>query len=494
MMKWKRHLTREANILSKYCIMQGIARGPQFIFSDWTGIHNQFWTWKSGETGIHFLSEEMQQYSDFVEQAVLQNPGLVSRYRNQCKKICDEVVEHIRALSQQVTSDIDSETLNALFLTYCGEYERLGETIIMTTENIEERITATLADKSLLSTVTATPELSFDAQEELQRLYLVDYGVQNYRELFNSQTPEQIKAMLPKYSGLQTRLEQHVQNFGWIPLNYEKDIWDLDFFIRLIQSYIQDTFDYHSRMKELENYTAYIEDKKSPLLVQLDSQTRIRADLLEARSFVRLYRANVFSLAFYVAFPLLKEMARRLYLPFSVIKYYTPPEISRALVQYQELEASLGQKRRQAFAMLIEHDSYSQYEGDEALGILQREYPEEKIVATAEIKGSCAYPGIVRGTVVVIFDAREMDKVKTGDILVCNATNPNLIIAMRKVGAIVTEEGGITSHAAIVSREMKKPCVIGTKIATKILKDGDLVEVNANSGIVRILEKGKTVN
>jgi pyruvate, water dikinase len=60
---------------------------------------------------------------------------------------------------------------------------------------------------------------------------------------------------------------------------------------------------------------------------------------------------------------------------------------------------------------------------------------------------------------------------------------------MKKASAIITDEGGITSHAAIVSREMKKPCVIGTKIATKILKDGDLVEVDADRGIVNILKK-----
>jgi pyruvate,water dikinase len=60
---------------------------------------------------------------------------------------------------------------------------------------------------------------------------------------------------------------------------------------------------------------------------------------------------------------------------------------------------------------------------------------------------------------------------------------------MKKAGAIVTDEGGLTCHAAIVSRELRVPCVIGTKIATKVLKDGDLVEVDADRGIVKILGK-----
>ena len=61
--------------------------------------------------------------------------------------------------------------------------------------------------------------------------------------------------------------------------------------------------------------------------------------------------------------------------------------------------------------------------------------------------------------------------------------------AIKKAGAIVTDEGGIVSHAAITAREMKKPCIIGTKIATQVLHDGDLVEVDAEKGIVRIIEK-----
>jgi len=68
-------------------------------------------------------------------------------------------------------------------------------------------------------------------------------------------------------------------------------------------------------------------------------------------------------------------------------------------------------------------------------------------------------------------------------------TRPEHIVAMKKAKAIVTNEGGITCHAAIVSRELGIPCIIGTKIATKVLKDGDLVEVDAGQGIVKILDR-----
>ncbi len=70
-------------------------------------------------------------------------------------------------------------------------------------------------------------------------------------------------------------------------------------------------------------------------------------------------------------------------------------------------------------------------------------------------------------------------------------TSPNFLQVLKAVNGIITDEGGITCHAAIISRELQTPCIIGTKIATKVLKDGDLVEVDAERGIVKILKKNK---
>ena len=78
-----------------------------------------------------------------------------------------------------------------------------------------------------------------------------------------------------------------------------------------------------------------------------------------------------------------------------------------------------------------------------------------------------------------------------GDILISITTHPDFITAMQKVSAFVTDEGGMMSHAVIVSRELNKPCIVGTKIATKVLRDGDLVEVDAERGIVKILKRNK---
>ncbi|MCH7492711.1 phosphoenolpyruvate synthase, partial [Patescibacteria group bacterium] len=95
--------------------------------------------------------------------------------------------------------------------------------------------------------------------------------------------------------------------------------------------------------------------------------------------------------------------------------------------------------------------------------------------------------GKASGTVKLIIRPTDMLKMKKGDILVSIATDPDIVPAMKKAAAIVTEQGGVTSHAAIVARELNIPCVIGTKIATKVLKDGDRVEVDATKGIVKKL-------
>lgn len=103
------------------------------------------------------------------------------------------------------------------------------------------------------------------------------------------------------------------------------------------------------------------------------------------------------------------------------------------------------------------------------------------------ISGQIACPGKVTGTVKIILNYTKNTAFEVGDILVAISTNPTWLPLIKKAGAIVTDEGGLTSHAAILSRELGIPCIIGTKIATKVLKDGDVVEVDANTGIIRKL-------
>jgi len=103
----------------------------------------------------------------------------------------------------------------------------------------------------------------------------------------------------------------------------------------------------------------------------------------------------------------------------------------------------------------------------------------------SEIKGQSAFGGKVKGKVRIVLDPKKTKGFKVGEILVTGATRPEFLPIMHKAAAFVTDTGGILSHAAITAREMKKPCVIGTKIATKVFKDGDIIEVDATKGLVR---------
>lgn len=108
---------------------------------------------------------------------------------------------------------------------------------------------------------------------------------------------------------------------------------------------------------------------------------------------------------------------------------------------------------------------------------------------TKILKGSTAFPGKAKGIVRIVLDPAKSSNFQDGNILVTGMTRPEYLPLMKKAAAIVTDAGGILSHAAITSRELKKPCVIGTNKATKVLKDGDVVEVDADRGIVRILSR-----
>lgn len=106
----------------------------------------------------------------------------------------------------------------------------------------------------------------------------------------------------------------------------------------------------------------------------------------------------------------------------------------------------------------------------------------EELKGEVILEGIAASPGIAAGKVRIIEDLEDLDKIKTGDVLVTKMTNPDMVVSMQKSVAIITDEGGLTAHAAIVSREMGIPAVVGTQKATSILKDGEIVTVDGFNG------------
>lgn len=131
----------------------------------------------------------------------------------------------------------------------------------------------------------------------------------------------------------------------------------------------------------------------------------------------------------------------------------------------------------------VEHDKVYIVQ-TRAITTLKEHVATVQVTGKVLAKGQPASPGVASGPVKIIMDLKELDKVEEGDVLVTPMTNPDMVVAMKKAAAIVTDLGGITSHAAIVSREMQIPCVVGTGNATKLLKDGMIVTVDATYGNV----------
>ena len=183
---------------------------------------------------------------------------------------------------------------------------------------------------------------------------------------------------------------------------------------------------------------------------------------------------------------LLSELAKRYVLSKEALLDFDSREIENLLRKDIKKEIK---KREKAFGILLT-DAIQVIDTKTALRYWNL-YAEEKVSEhTQEIKGIIASKGVthvVKGTVKIVLDPYNLKNFNEGDILVTAMTTPEFVFVMKKSLAIITDTGGLTSHAAIVSRELGIPCIVGTKIGSKVLKDGDLVEVDANKGIVRKL-------
>lgn len=189
---------------------------------------------------------------------------------------------------------------------------------------------------------------------------------------------------------------------------------------------------------------------------------------------------------------LMSEMSKRWGLGFSDLFFYTSKEI-KDLFRNKKVDAKVINLRKKGFAFISFPDKKMLLIGDDFKKFF-KEIIKNKNIAGKKIKGLAVMKGVTKARAEVILHnkrsiAKKLKLFKKGDILVTDMTNPDdAVMVSKKAGGIVTDEGGITSHAAIIAREFKIPCIVGTKIATQIIKTGDLVEINGNSGIVTILK------
>lgn len=192
----------------------------------------------------------------------------------------------------------------------------------------------------------------------------------------------------------------------------------------------------------------------------------------------------------YKSQPLLKYLARKIGVTYKELIEINYLELINLLKSNKKASPALKRKlqdRDKDSAMICIKGKIKVIQGPEVNKFFQKEIGQEKIANQNILKGQSASKGKAKGKVIIFRSVADIPKVKRGDIMVAACTVPSFVPAMEKAAAIVTEMGGLLSHAAIVSRELNIPCVVGVDNVTKILKDSDEVEVDATHGIIKKL-------
>lgn len=180
------------------------------------------------------------------------------------------------------------------------------------------------------------------------------------------------------------------------------------------------------------------------------------------------------------------ELAKRMDLKPQEISYLQESEIIDFLHGKKSIAKEVIIQRKKGFIIYLSlNKKLICLQGDGLQNVLKQFKLEVEEKANTQITGMVASKGLATGRAVIVKGVKDLEKVKTGDIMVAITTHPDFVPAMRRAIAIVTDEGGVTSHAAIIAREFGLPCIVGTKKATSLLKDGDTVKVNAEEGWVK---------
>ncbi|MDP3244501.1 MAG: PEP-utilizing enzyme [bacterium] len=271
----------------------------------------------------------------------------------------------------------------------------------------------------------------------------------------------------------------------WGETHYQKELMELQKFSlsKLKEEY-----------EELKNYTK-IRNKDIAKIVQKYHLAPRDLQIFIDFGFVLDTRNEAEYLVSYCGYyilPFYQEISRRLALSIRQLRTLYEDEIVAALEGKLNYNDVLYQRRRicgYGFDKTMTKRIY--FTPEEAEKLFKHIEKNVQYVNQSgdERKGLCASPGKVRGVAkIVMVPQQDNKKVEKGDIMIAVATMVDHLPAMKNAAAIVTEVGSLTCHAAVVSREFGIPCVVAFKNATKIFKDGDLVEVDANKGTVKILK------
>jgi phosphohistidine swiveling domain-containing protein len=240
------------------------------------------------------------------------------------------------------------------------------------------------------------------------------------------------------------------ENFGWLK---SRDGFTSGFTLRELESL-------RKKLKAGVKMQPHIPKIPKPL----EKLTKEAQELI----YFRTMRGDARSSLIFTMRPILKEIAKKYQIPFNELRYYSVHDLISKNPKYYSPNGTFLFYRGE---MVYTKNPFVK-QGEQEISV---------------VSGQIGHGGVARGIAKIITRTEDLKKINKGDIFVAQQTFPAFLMGLHKASAFVTDEGGITCHAAIIAREMKKPCIVGTKNATKILKDGDMVEVDADKGTVKKL-------
>ena len=289
-------------------------------------------------------------------------------------------------------------------------------------------------------------------------------------------------------------LRSHAAKWFWLHNNYlETKVLGVDFFEGELKRVLAKHPEPSAYAKALRDSTAEIARDKKKAIAELNlvGDEKALVGLIDLFGWFQDHRKEVVLQSLHYFDLLLAEIACRSGFTLREVKQLLHEEIPVVLTG-GKIDKTLLRKRLENCVLVWRPDGSSESWAGAAAREKEKTLFKNDSASrdVVEIRGSVACQGKARGYARVTMSAAEANSsLRSGEILVTSMTSPDFVTAVKRAAAIVTNEGGITCHAAIVSREFGIPCIVGTRIATKVIKTGDYVEVDGNHGFVRKLVK-----
>ncbi len=443
-------------------------------------LENEYWN-------IYYFPEEFTKLRNQYFGILEDNKDFSKKHYNDWAASCEKLREKINILDSAFNDGKNFSEVLRKYKEFVDEYifeyalsapiqEACGlqpeQWIIPEIKNYVEKYN--LDYQTTFALLTSPIVNSFVTQEEIELLKIAS---------------EYQKGRDEKVLGI--AISQHQIKWFWAQNNYA-DIkkLDIDFFktklkemLRLSQSEIE------AKISHLENSSQITKDRKQEIFERCSPSVKLQmfVDLNTMFAEMQDVRKSFVLIANYYHKIFLEFVADTYKQPVENLWFYTYQELINSIDKDNFIDIEEVQRRKGMIVEIESKDEKVVLSGDEARFLYNR--LQQKVDQVSSFKGLVAQAGKVSGQAKIVLKSEDIGKVSDGDIIVSSMTRPEMTAAMKKAAAFVTDEGGITCHAAIVSRELKKPSIIGTKIATQVLKDGDMVEVDANNGTVKVLKK-----